>query len=66
MSQKSSTPKTAGPAGSGSTLITLWVPNPYVPVIKSAVKRKDTDRSKWIREAMREKAEREGFPIPQQ
>lgn len=42
-----------------SHLVTLWVPIPLVEVIAKAAKRKDTDRSKWIREAMREKAQRD-------
>ncbi|WP_193214954.1 ribbon-helix-helix protein, CopG family [Luteolibacter marinus] len=46
-----------------SHLVTVWVPIPVVAGIDAAVKRRDTDRSKWIREAIREKAEREGQPI---
>lgn len=41
-------------------LITLWAPKPLVAAIDAHANRKDTDRSKWIREAMREKAMREG------
>jgi metal-responsive CopG/Arc/MetJ family transcriptional regulator len=42
-----------------SHLITLWAPSSLVAAIDAHAKRKDTDRSKWIREAMREKAARE-------
>lgn len=46
------------PSGSNH-LITLWAPKSLVAAIDAHAKHKDTDRSKWIREAMREKAMRE-------
>lgn len=42
-------------------MITLWAPRPLVEAVDAHTRRKDTDRSKWIREAMREKAQREGI-----
>lgn len=45
-----------------SRLITLWIPHPIVAAVDAAVTAKDTDRSKWIREAIREKAAREQQP----
>ena len=46
-----------------SHMVTVWVPKPVVAAVNTAVRLRDTDRSKWIREAMREKAAREGVSI---
>ena len=40
--------------------VTVWVPLSVVAEVDAAVRRQHTDRSKWIREAIREKAERDG------
>jgi metal-responsive CopG/Arc/MetJ family transcriptional regulator len=58
---KKKSPKPRGAVTqSGSHLVTVWVPLPVVAAIDRAVEALDTDRSKWIREAMREKAARDG------
>lgn len=44
-------------------VITFLAPIPMVDAMATAVKRRDTDRSKWLREAIREKAAREGVRI---
>jgi metal-responsive CopG/Arc/MetJ family transcriptional regulator len=43
-------------------MITLWIPNVLLPVIDRAVVNHDTDRAKYIRQAIREKLIREGVP----
>lgn len=43
---------------SRSRLINLWIPNPLLPLIDQAVEIEDTDRSKFIRNAIREKIDR--------
>lgn len=45
-------------------LINVWVPEKLVPIIDRAVKTEDTDRSKFIRQAIREKMTRSGILIP--
>jgi metal-responsive CopG/Arc/MetJ family transcriptional regulator len=42
----------------------VWFPQTLLPLIDSAVCRLDTDRSKFIRNACREKAARAGIIIP--
>ena len=37
-------------------LVTLWIPTTHVDVIDKVAASQDSDRSKWIREAIREKA----------
>jgi Arc/MetJ-type ribon-helix-helix transcriptional regulator len=49
-----------------SKIINLHVPDPMVEAIKVAVKKLDTDRSKFIRAAIREKMGRHGFAIDSQ
>jgi metal-responsive CopG/Arc/MetJ family transcriptional regulator len=41
-------------------LITVWLPLVLIPYIDLAVVRNDTDRAKYIRQAIREKLSREG------
>lgn len=41
-----------------SRLINLWVPIELFPCLDRAVRRVDTDRSKFIRNAIREKIDR--------
>jgi len=43
--------------------ILVWFPNQLIPLIDQAVDRLDTDRSKFIRNAVREKMERSGIAI---
>lgn len=42
-----------------SEFIGLWVPKPLVNLLDNGVRRLDTDRSKFIRQAVREKVSRE-------
>jgi len=44
----------------GSKLLSVWVPKDLVPLLDEGVRRSDTDRSKFIRNAIREKLMREG------
>ena len=46
-----------------SEFVGLWLPDPMVEVIDNAVLAKDSDRSKFIRNAIREKLAREGFAL---
>lgn len=41
-----------------SRLINLWVPRELFPILDEAVRREDSDRSKFIRLAIREKIQR--------
>ncbi len=50
---------TKPPQSHRSHLVTLWVPKPLAEAITTAAAQQDTDRSKWIRDAMREKARRQ-------
>ena len=43
-----------------SRLVPVWFPEELIPHIDDAVKRLDTDRSKFIRNAVREKMRRSG------
>lgn len=45
-----------------SRLVNVWIPEVLLPVIDRAVVTNDTDRAKYIRQAIREKLEREGVP----
>lgn len=47
-----------------SKQIPLWVPEEMVPLIDEAVKIEDSDRSKFIRNAIREKLHRAGIHNP--
>jgi metal-responsive CopG/Arc/MetJ family transcriptional regulator len=44
---------------SESEFIGLWIPKPLVSLIDHGVRKLDTDRSKFIRQAVREKVSRE-------
>jgi len=44
-------------------LITIWFPAPILPILDIAIQRLDTDRSKFIRIAVREKLARAGIPV---
>lgn len=43
-------------------MVNVWIPEVLLPVIDRAVVVHDTDRSKYIRQAIREKLRREGAP----
>jgi len=45
-----------------SRMVTLWVPHNLAQAVEAAIAKRETDRSKWIREAMRDKAARESIP----
>jgi len=49
---------------SNSKLVNVWVPKSILPAINQAAVKGDTDRSKYIRQAIREKLDREGIVIP--
>ena len=44
-----------------SQLIAVWIPNEMASAIDSAVQRLDTDRSKFVREAIREHTRRKAI-----
>ena len=44
-----------------SKLLSVWVPKSLVPLLDEGVRREDTDRSKFIRNAIREKLARDGI-----
>jgi metal-responsive CopG/Arc/MetJ family transcriptional regulator len=46
-----------------SKMVNVWLPNQLLPVIDRAVQVEDSDRSKFIRAAIREKLARAGLPI---
>ncbi len=46
-------------------LINVWVPKVLVPTIDEAVVMEDSDRSKFIRNAVREKIRKVGLTIPE-
>jgi len=48
---------------SESTLLTVWVPKNYFPLIARGVRQIDSDRSKFVRAAIREKLERHGVAM---
>jgi len=43
--------------------MTVWVPRDYFPYIERGVRKEDTDRSKFVRAAIREKLARNGIQI---
>jgi metal-responsive CopG/Arc/MetJ family transcriptional regulator len=49
-----------------STLLTVWVPRAYFPIIERAVRKTDTDRSKFVRAAIREKLARHGIQLTEE
>lgn len=50
---------------SRSTLVTVWVPHHVVGALDAAVEVEDSDRSKFMRRALREKLSRLGIPVPE-
>ncbi len=46
-----------------SRQILVWFPEPLIPLLDNAVVRLDTDRSKFIRNAVREKISRAGITV---
>jgi hypothetical protein len=50
----------------GSILVNLYVPRAVLHLMDSAVKAIDTDRSKFIRHAIREKMERMGIKLQEE
>jgi len=44
----------------GSKLLSVWVPKVLVPLLDEGVHKEDSDRSKFIRNAIREKLSRDG------
>ncbi|HYG35353.1 MAG TPA: hypothetical protein VEC99_11240 [Clostridia bacterium] len=46
-----------------STQLNIWVPKALFPLIDMGVQKEDTDRSKFVRNAIREKLERAGINI---
>jgi metal-responsive CopG/Arc/MetJ family transcriptional regulator len=46
----------------GSTLVTVWFPTHVAEAVQEAIVRTDSDRSKYIRSAVREKLLREKEP----
>jgi len=44
----------------GSKLLSVWVPKSLVPLLDKGVRKEDSDRSKFIRNAIREKLARDG------
>jgi len=41
-------------------LLTVWIPDELLPLLDKGVQQEDSDRSKFIRSAIREKLSREG------
>jgi metal-responsive CopG/Arc/MetJ family transcriptional regulator len=48
---------------SKSGLVALWVPHSLLAALDRGVRREDSDRSKFIRSALREKITRQGIQI---
>lgn len=44
-----------------SKMLTVWVPQELFPLIDEGVRREDSDRSKFVRNAIREKLARSGL-----
>ncbi len=61
MSARTKTKRPRGISKQNGTLIGGYMPVPMVTVLDDAVRQMDTDRSKFIRSAVREKLERHGF-----
>ena len=49
-----------------STLLTVWVPEAYFPLIERGVRKADSDRSKYVRAAIREKLQRQGIVLTEE
>jgi metal-responsive CopG/Arc/MetJ family transcriptional regulator len=49
-----------------SEMVALWVPRPLVLALDRAVHVEDTDRSKFIRRAVRRRINELGITIPEQ
>lgn len=70
--RRAKSPFTAGKMKRGvvtkerSKLVNLWVPKDFVSALDKAVVKLDTDRSKFIRNAMREKLATAGISIPEE
>lgn len=47
---------------SQSEMVALWIPKPMVAALDNGVRKLDSDRSKFIRAALREKLVREQIP----
>lgn len=47
-------------------LLTVWVPNQLLPLLDRGVDKTDSDRSKFVRTAIREKLARHGIEITEQ
>ena len=47
----------------GGKLLTVWVSKSLLPSLDEGVKREDSDRSKFIRNAIREKLAKHRIPI---
>jgi metal-responsive CopG/Arc/MetJ family transcriptional regulator len=45
----------------GGKLLTVWVPKTLLPGLDQGVKKEDSNRSKFIRNAIREKLARQGI-----
>jgi hypothetical protein len=43
-----------------SKLLSVWVPKSFLPLLDEGVRKEDSDRSKFIRNAIREKLARDG------
>lgn len=68
MSTTQTKPKISRPRGAtrqaDSIPVTIWVPKEWRALLQTAIRMSDTDRSKFTREALREKLARAGMPIP--
>ena len=49
-----------------STMLTVWMPRQYFPIIEKGVRKLDTDRSKFVRAAIREKLARHGIELTEE
>jgi metal-responsive CopG/Arc/MetJ family transcriptional regulator len=47
---------------SNARMINVWFPKPVMPLMDRGVQLEDSDRSKFIRRAVRERLERMGIP----
>lgn len=47
-------------------LVNVWVPKVIMPYLDKAVALEDTDRSKFVRNALRDKMRKQGVPVPDQ
>lgn len=53
-----------GPKKTESILVPVWVPKVLVPYLDNAVTLEDSDRSKFIRNAVRDKIRKSGIHLP--